>query len=195
MVEHVVYEIEQVAGLLRACVRDAITETRPMARGTRSYLHAQALVTSYLLHIRTLDEFLYRDQLIQPVRIQRGDPEFGSYAERPWMRRPDDVLAIDLVEDPRRWIEVRPHRSSALGEVRNRINKALIHLDWARVDANAWLPGHSASSKEQTYDPNPPYLALREALRVFFGCVPETLGPTLVEPATAALDGPVDLPE
>jgi hypothetical protein len=195
MVEHVLYEIEQVAGLLRACIRDASTEARTLARGTRSYIHGQALVTSYLLHVRTLDDFLYRDQLIDPLVIHRGAPEFGSYAERPWLRRPDDVLAIDLVEDPRRWIGARPHRSTALAEVRTRINKAVIHLDWARVDPNAWLPGHNASIKEQTYDPNAPYVALREALQVFLECVPETLGPILVEPAIAALDGPAGLPD
>lgn len=195
MVDHVVYEVEAICGLIRTFAHDAAHDLREFEPRTRAYFKAEALVAAYLLHVRVLDDFFYRDEIDKPHLPRSTDPEFRTYDGRAWLRRPDDVLAHDLVENLDSWLASRPPRPRVLEEVRSRINKSLLHLSWHRLDPEAWMPGHDPNVKRQSWDPTPPYLALRNALEAFLGCVPARLEIELAEPVRSALTWPDTLPE
>jgi hypothetical protein len=73
---------------------------------------ANALIESFVVHLRCLLDFLYP----------------------PRNRRPDDVIAEDYFESPAAWENVRPPISAKLRKARDRAGKEMAHLTYARLD-------------------------------------------------------------
>lgn len=71
-----------------------------------------ALLEPFLLHTRNLREFLYTDR--------------SKYK--------DDVLAVHFFDDPNDWKRERPPMGEYLESIRERLNKALAHISYARLD-------------------------------------------------------------
>lgn len=76
--------------------------------------YRSALLESFLLHARTVRDFLCSNS-------------------KKWQ---DDVLAIDFFEHPSEWTKTRPDLGpySTLTVDRERINKSLAHLSYARIE-------------------------------------------------------------
>ena len=77
-------------------------------------LHS-AILESFLLHARTLRDFLCDDH----------------------KRHRDDVLAGDFFGAPEMWTKVRPPLGPYLPENRKRLNRALAHISYARLGFRA----------------------------------------------------------
>jgi hypothetical protein len=71
-----------------------------------------ALLESFLLHARSLRDFFYSDRKTFK----------------------DDVLAGDFFDDPDHWRKVRPLLGPHLSVSRGRLNKALAHLSYERIE-------------------------------------------------------------
>ena len=72
---------------------------------------ANALLESFVVHVRALMEFLYN--------------------EKP---KPDDVIAEDYFEKADVWKELRPALSESLKQAKRRAGKEVAHLTYARLD-------------------------------------------------------------
>jgi hypothetical protein len=70
-----------------------------------------ALLESFVIHVRVLIDFLY--------------------AERP---KPDDVIAADYFSPSEEWEKLRPAQSETLERARIRAHKELAHLTYARLN-------------------------------------------------------------
>lgn len=70
-----------------------------------------ALLEPFLLHVRNLRDFLYND----------SSPK-------------DDVLATHFFDHPDDWRKKRPPMGEYLKSIRDRLNKALAHISYARLD-------------------------------------------------------------
>ncbi len=81
--------------------------------GTSRYeREASALLEPFLLHVRNIREFLYND---------------GA-------KKKDDVLALDFFDNPDDWTKKRPPIGAYLKSIRERLNKSLAHITYARLD-------------------------------------------------------------
>ena len=69
-----------------------------------------AVLESFLIHARGLDDFFYRD--------------------RQWS---DDLLAGDFIVAPSSWVQVRPAKPQELQDVRERTGKEIAHLTYKRT--------------------------------------------------------------
>lgn len=72
---------------------------------------ANALLESFVIHVRAIMDFLY--------------------ADRP---QPDDVIAEDFFGSPDQWKKIRPALSSSLSQAKRRAGKEVAHLTYARLD-------------------------------------------------------------
>jgi hypothetical protein len=72
---------------------------------------ANALLESFVVHVRALMDFLYND-----------DP------------RPDDVIAEDYFGNADQWRKLRPVISESLKHAKRRAGKEVAHLTYARLD-------------------------------------------------------------
>ena len=72
---------------------------------------ANALLESFIIHVRTLMDFLYND-----------NPQ------------PDDVIAEDYFSSPDEWRKVRPELTDLLKSSKRRAGKEVAHLTYARLD-------------------------------------------------------------
>ena len=70
-----------------------------------------ALLEAFLLHVRNLRDFLYDDQPTQ-----------------------DDVVAAHFFDRPDEWRRNRPPLGEYVKSIRKRLNKALAHISYARLD-------------------------------------------------------------
>jgi hypothetical protein len=131
----------------------------------------QALLTSFLVYARQVDDFIYPEIAAHPKkagsdgvrRIDLGSRENGS-----------TITSFDLVADPGKWFESRPARDQNLTTVRRRINRSVVHLDRSRRSRGADLgPEHDPSQKRQVWSPGEIWNALRPGLMAFRGCVPD----------------------
>jgi len=71
-----------------------------------------ALLESFVIHLRALIDFFYPSQ----------------------SPKPDDILAAEYFADPTRWDAVRPACSETLRSARARAHKEIAHLTYARLD-------------------------------------------------------------
>jgi hypothetical protein len=71
-----------------------------------------ALLEPFLLHVRNLRDFLYCD-----------NPSHE-----------DDVVAVHFFDHPDDWTTRRPPMAEYLTSIRKRLNKALAHISYARLD-------------------------------------------------------------
>ncbi len=72
---------------------------------------ANALLESFVIHVRTLMDFLYNDS-----------------------PQPDDVIAEDYFSSPDEWRKVRPELTELLKSSKRRAGKEVAHLTYARLD-------------------------------------------------------------
>jgi len=72
---------------------------------------ANALLESFIIHIRAVIDFLY--------------------ADRP---QANDVIAEDFFNTPEQWTKIRPMLSSLLSQAKRRAGKEVAHLTYARLD-------------------------------------------------------------
>lgn len=72
---------------------------------------ANALLESFVIHVRAIMDFLY--------------------ADRP---QPDDVIAEDFFASPEQWTRIRPALSESLSQAKRRAGKEIAHLTYARLD-------------------------------------------------------------
>jgi hypothetical protein len=77
---------------------------------SRDTQEASAMLEPFLLHVRNIRDFLYCNSL-----------------------QKDDVLAVHFFVKPNDWIAVRPPLGNYLESLRERINKSLAHLSYARL--------------------------------------------------------------
>lgn len=75
-------------------------------------IEGSALLESFLLHVRNLRDFLFRDS----------------------SNHKDDVLAVDYFILQEDWRKIRPPMGKYLNGLRERINKALAHISYTRLD-------------------------------------------------------------
>ncbi len=91
-----------------------------------------ALVESFVIHVRTLIEYLFCDKPKRPK---------------------DDGIAADLVRDPAEWTRIRGRLPPFLGTVKRRADKEIAHVTFSRKrlaeEAHRWGVGnvHKAISK------------------------------------------------
>lgn len=113
--EHLYYEIEMAlfAGPL------ALRYANPAS--VEEQVIKNALLESFVTHIRVLKEFFYDE---------RG--------------RPDDVIADDYVDDPEAWHQARGPLPEVLARAARRTGKGVVHLTRGRVVAHPsekeWVP-------------------------------------------------------
>jgi len=79
--------------------------------GVRKAHIYNAMLESFITHLRVLHDFFYFDAA----------------------RRPDDTLATDFFDSPEEWIDIRPDPSTVLKEAKERANKEVAHLTYARI--------------------------------------------------------------
>jgi hypothetical protein len=72
---------------------------------------ANALLESFVVHVRALMDFLYNDNL-----------------------KPDDVIAEDYFGNADEWKNIRPALSESLKQAKRRAGKEVAHLTYARLD-------------------------------------------------------------
>lgn len=72
---------------------------------------ANALLESFVIHVRAIMDFLY--------------------ADRP---QTDDVIAEDFFASPEQWTKIRPALSEFLSQAKRRAGKEVAHLTYARLD-------------------------------------------------------------
>ena len=72
---------------------------------------ANALLESFVVHVRALMDFLYNDN-----------------------PKPDDVIAEDYFENVEEWKQLRPELSETLKQAKRRAGKEVAHLTYARLD-------------------------------------------------------------
>jgi hypothetical protein len=160
MSEHLLYEIEAVPGLLRALFFDGRSEERDVQRGTIAFARGNAEIEALLLHVRTLEEFFYKDQLVRlPTARAAG-------CATPLVIRADTVMGTDFVRDAQAWLDERPHRSDAVKRARARINATLAHLSWDRVTPLR-IPNVDYQRKTQTWAHYDLFDALSPVVQVF----------------------------
>jgi hypothetical protein len=70
-----------------------------------------AMLESFVIHMRSITEFLYNDN-----------------------PRSDDVIADDFFEKPGKWRELRPRQSELLRISKERAGKEIAHLTYGRLD-------------------------------------------------------------
>jgi hypothetical protein len=80
-----------------------------LAKGGLHPVLKNAVIESFVIHLRNLIDFLYSD-----------NPQ------------PDDVVAADFFDDPKKWSSSRPTMSSTLARARKRANKEIGHLTTRR---------------------------------------------------------------
>lgn len=76
-----------------------------------------ALVESFLIHVRLLIEFLYKDK-----------------------RYKDNVMAADFFSPPEKWRAIRPVKSKLLDETVEGAHKLLAHLSYTRLQVKKTWP-------------------------------------------------------
>jgi hypothetical protein len=86
-----------------------------LSTGTRPAWLTNALLESFVIHLRALIDFFYTP-------------------DRP---KPDDMLATDYFPEPRHWESVRPSMSEVLKNARARAHKEIAHLTYARLDVTS----------------------------------------------------------
>ena len=99
--EHLHYEIEMLTSLAYG-IGSRIAGESPLAN---------ALLESFVVHVRALMEFLYNDN-----------------------PKPDDVIAEDYFEKADDWKQLRPVLSESLKQAKRRAGKEVAHLTYARLD-------------------------------------------------------------
>ena len=72
---------------------------------------ANALLESFVIHVRAVMDFLYNDS-----------------------PQPDDVIAEDYFTSPDEWRKVRPDLTELLKSSKRRAGKEVAHLTYARLD-------------------------------------------------------------
>jgi len=71
---------------------------------------ANALLESFVIHVRAIMDFLYADKPQQ-----------------------DDVIAEDFFSSPEGWTNIRPALSKTLAQAKRRAGKEVVHLTYARL--------------------------------------------------------------
>jgi hypothetical protein len=121
--EHLDYEVAMLAGLVEHFreIRAAIDAAGDGEPEIPDDVTRNAQVESFVIHARTLLEFLYR---------KRPNPRF-----------PDDALAGDFLDDPEEWGRLRPPKTARLVDVEARVGSGVVHLSYARLDVvdKTWL--------------------------------------------------------
>jgi hypothetical protein len=99
---------------------------------------ASAMLEPFLLHARNVREFLYCDS-----------------------SRQDDVLAVHFFDKPSDWTAKRPTLGNYLESVRRRLNKAVAHLSYARLN---YRSDEGWNVKQIKADLKKPWTAFKRAL-------------------------------
>jgi len=99
--DHLHYEIWMLASLANG-IGSGIAGQGPIAN---------ALLESFVIHVRALMDFLYND-----------NPQ------------PDDVIADDYFSSPDEWRNARPELTELLKSSKRRAGKEVAHLTYARLD-------------------------------------------------------------
>ncbi len=114
--EHLLYEIRMFYGVCD------ILQQRKYFSGENQEMNMcirNALLESFVLHLRVILDFLYD--------VQDKD---------------EDAIAVDYFKDKSYWKSIRPKRSKILKESRLRINKEAAHLSYKRLliskDQKVW---------------------------------------------------------
>jgi len=112
---------ERTHSELRKMAREHVRYELQMMRLTAAGLKAlrpdqvgerNVLIESFLLHTRNLRDFLHQKQ-------GRDDT---------------DALAVDFFDDPSSWLDKRPEPAEAIRNNRERMNRALAHLSYSRLE-------------------------------------------------------------
>jgi hypothetical protein len=72
---------------------------------------ANALLESFIIHVRAVMDFLYADK-----------------------PQTDDIIAEDFFDTPQQWTDKRPTLSELLSQTKRRAGKEVAHLTYARLD-------------------------------------------------------------
>lgn len=105
-------ELDRAAGHLNYEYEMLRTIVRELSTGTRPQWLTNALLESFVIHLRALIDFFYT-----PART-----------------KPDDMLATDYFPDPKAWEAAIPSMSEVLRNARDRAHKEIAHLTYARLD-------------------------------------------------------------
>jgi len=99
--DHLYYEIWMLTSLAHG-IGTGIAGQGPIAN---------ALLESFVVHVRALMDFLYNDN-----------------------PKPDDVIAEDYFENAEEWRKLRPVLSESLKQAKRRAGKEVAHLTYARIE-------------------------------------------------------------
>lgn len=169
---HILYEVEALADIKRTLFFDGRYDERDFPAGSIRRARGNGLLEAFVMHMRCLDDFLYKDQVAlkgktvaaappgEPVGVLKIDG--------------DCVIALDFVRDPQDWIDMRPPRPSVIDKARRQTNQHLIHLDWRRIDSQAVLAA-DAYEKGQTWPIEELFDAIAPAIEAFAGHVSQEL--------------------
>ena len=169
---HILYEVEALADIKRTLFFDGRYDERDFAPGSIRRARGNGLLEAFVMHVRSLDDFLYKDQV---ALTGKQEPSPGS-GEPVGVLKIDAncVIALDFVRDAQGWMDMRPPRASVLDEARRQTNRHLIHLDWRRIDSQAVSAG-DAYEKGQTWPIEELFDAIAPAIEAFAGHVRQEL--------------------
>lgn len=108
-------DLDLAAGHLNYEYQMLRTIAREVSTGMRPQLLTNALLESFVIHLRALIDFFY-----PPERT-----------------KPDDMLATDYFPDSTTWETARPPISDVLRNARTRAHKEIAHLTYARLDVTS----------------------------------------------------------
>jgi hypothetical protein len=124
--EHLIYEIEMVAGLtrrlsnMRTLLESRSRSSNELADELFDLAGRNADIEAFGLHTRLLLDFFYRDKRIQ-----------------------HDAIAADFFGDDS-WRQIRPEKTSGLEQIARRVGEEIAHLSYrraARETAKTWSYG------------------------------------------------------
>jgi|SRR3989344_7497931 len=101
--EHLYYEVEMLLTVGGVLLTEFLGET--------SHVHKNALIESFVVHLRTVITFLYPTAIIKET----------------------DMYAKYFFSDPRAWEAIRPNPSRTLEAARQRAHKEVGHLTTERI--------------------------------------------------------------
>lgn len=157
MAEHLLYEIEACNAAALLLASDGRSSLRDFPKRSKEWWGGNAYAEAFLLHVRPLDEFFYKDV----IEATKAEPPLGRV-----VLHSNDVTALTFVRDQQEWLTDRPPRPDLVRRAFKRINRTILHLSWQRLSPN-WDNDYNAFAKGQEWPVWDVWDALQPTIKAF----------------------------